>query len=126
MKKLVALLTAIVLSTMPLLFTAGPAAAATCSGGWFNAQYPVGGGSVSAVASCQAGPVGYPYASHSSPSTSVCLQWFNSFDQWQTRACTTLTNNAPPTYVVAGLIHGSWRTLLTGGTGNRASAVVGL
>lgn len=101
-----------------------PVAAATCSGGWFNAQYPVG--SVSAVASCQAGAVGYPYASHTSPATSVCLQYFNSLDQWVTKACTTLSNNAPPTYVVAGYISGSWRTVLTGGSGNRYSAVSSL
>lgn len=113
MNKLKALLVGVVLSVAPLVFTAGPASAATCNGGWFNAQYPVfGSGAVSAVASCQGGYVGYPYASMPSPSTRICLQYFNPYDRWVTKACTNFYNNAGPTYVQSGLILGSWRTML--------------
>lgn len=115
MNKLKALIAGAVIFAAPLVIAAKPASAATCNGGWFNAQYPVfGGGGVSAVASCQGGRVGYPYASMPSPASQVCLQYFNQYDQWTTKACTNLYNNAGPTYVVTGLILGSWRTRLTG------------
>lgn len=102
--------------------SAAPASAASCSGGWFNAQYPVGSASVSAVGSCGSGAIGYPYASHTSPVSNICVQWFNNFDQWQSMGCTAIQTNAPPTYAVASYRAGSWRTAVTGGSGTVYSA----